>query len=432
MAAYLSVPLEGLGTIEVECLSTYLARIGRIHGVSPYQFVRHLHGWWARENPTDPAVPEYIITSGVTAVCGSGQDTKKLVEILTIATDVPGLRAGTLLFLGNVISNSGRLAIKSHRAWCPACMSEAAHRKVTVYDRLLWRLRNITRCPIHQLELVTACPGCRRKQTRYSGSGDLTCCHLCDATLIPEPGNWRHESRPAFGERDLMELLMISSRQPDKVFDPDAYTSFCAAVDYRGTRRARTWDEVEFRKLTHSLRGRFRPTVHHLLKAAAVVNVPLALMLEEPRAAASVAAVPLQQLWPCKLPMYDKPWYPPERRQATGRALRLALADTQHHAPADPREVAQSQDVSDAAARRWFPVLYGALEALYRRERMAERNRLSLQVIRAFLDDGLLSAYQNGTIPSQDVLMRRVARLTGASIHQARVAYNELMGTTRR
>lgn len=431
MADYLNLPLEGLGSVEVECLSTYIARLAHVHGVSPFQFIHHVKGWWARLHPANPSVPEYMITTGVMSVCGSGDDTRKLVDILTEATGVAGLRTGTLLCLSDVISNSGRLALKPKRAWCPACWSEDLRRDGVIYDRLLWRLLETTRCPIHRLSLLTACPGCGRLQRGYERLGNLAQCQVCRSSLIPPSTTWQVDNTPGFGERDLSELVALSSAQSDKTFDGAAYKVFCAAIAYRNTRRAQDWNEVEFKQLIHSLRDRFSPTLRHLLKAAAVMDVPLRLILEDPKSAAAVANVPARQVWKCEIPLHDRPWYSAEKRKATGEALRAALAASEAGRPVNPREIAAQHQVSDAAAKRWYPILFEALESRYMQSKASEKAIHSINVIRAFVDEGLLDAYRSGAIASQDELFRRIAGKTGASIHYARTVYGELIGKDR-
>lgn len=91
--------------------------------------------------------------------------------------DTAGL---TLLEFAPVLNDPGGLMTRQRR-WCPACIQEDLKGGTPVYERLLWSIRLVTRCPRHDLELRAQCAACgyvhNRELTRRAVSGLCGRCH---------------------------------------------------------------------------------------------------------------------------------------------------------------------------------------------------------------------------------------------------------------
>lgn len=105
------------------------------------------------------------------------------------------IEACTLLPFSGLLC--GKLLLRRRRAWCPICLS-SMEEKNQVYEPLLWRLRDVTMCPIHSVDLVEVCPVCNGPvQEVISRCARVGCCGLC--------GNWMGTKGSVLVHRDDQE-----------------------------------------------------------------------------------------------------------------------------------------------------------------------------------------------------------------------------------
>lgn len=85
---------------------------------------------------------------------------------------------------------TGLLCVKNllrrHRTWCPLCFVSMKS-EPGVYEPLIWRLHDVTVCPMHKVGLVQVCHVCLApKQDVFSPFGRVGCCNRCGAWLGTE------------------------------------------------------------------------------------------------------------------------------------------------------------------------------------------------------------------------------------------------------
>lgn len=229
MADYFYLEPMGLGTLEVESFPSYFCRLARLHGASPATFCKHLSHWWARRSNGAILSTGRIYAPRSAMLCSTQDSLKGYVDAIQRATDVAGLHRTTLLNINRAISRRQTGLVRQCRAWCPACLMEHKVQGSPPYDRLLWAMTSINRCPIHGLHLESSCHECGSNQGHIDSSGDVSICYRCKISLVSESSRWIVSDKPSFGERDCCELVEAISSDSLSVTD-DAFYNFIVAL----------------------------------------------------------------------------------------------------------------------------------------------------------------------------------------------------------
>jgi hypothetical protein len=147
----------GVGMVQVESLTSYIARLSAEHSVSPRKLLcaevlAHI----------GKATQYYASPYHFSAYQING--TRKLAEViavgferLTLRTD---LRHMTLQVWGNVLSPQQLL--RKSKAWCAGCYEERLVAEKPIYELLIWSLDAVTLCTKHNERLCDKCPRCKR------------------------------------------------------------------------------------------------------------------------------------------------------------------------------------------------------------------------------------------------------------------------------
>ena len=147
----------GLGTGDVESLTSYFCRLAHSHGMT----ARNLAAWmlthYAQPIPDDF---KWFRRS----FSGMSIETEQWAARLAELTGIANLDQLTLVPWRQLISNPS-LAPVSDR-WCPCCLSEDKAKNQLPYLRLNWDLAPVTACLHHKIRLVSVCPHCGKSNVR--------------------------------------------------------------------------------------------------------------------------------------------------------------------------------------------------------------------------------------------------------------------------
>lgn len=181
----------GVGTPEVECLTSYIARLAAEHCVSPRKLL-------CREvlAPTGKNTTHYSTSSEFSArlVNGMGQLAKLTVDTLERLTARDDLRYTTTLIWENVLST--HLLLRKKKAWCPICYGEWLNEEKPLYDPLIWTFKIISICPRHHEPLCQLCRYCNRQLpflTTFSYPGFCSNCRTWLGTMAKGGNNYYRE-----------------------------------------------------------------------------------------------------------------------------------------------------------------------------------------------------------------------------------------------
>jgi transcriptional regulator with XRE-family HTH domain len=109
-----------------------------------------------------------------------GQTASCWVRHLNELTGRNDLDALTLLPFADVLCDPRGL-VRPGRQWCPVCLQEDLSNGAQIYERLIWSIRLVSWCPLHDVPLAGTCPNCdhshRAEISRRSLSGFCAQCH---------------------------------------------------------------------------------------------------------------------------------------------------------------------------------------------------------------------------------------------------------------
>jgi AraC-like DNA-binding protein len=168
----------GIGTPEVECLTSYIARLAAEHCVSPRKLLYKEVLAPAGMNTVHYATSSEFSASLINGMGSLAGLTVDALEQLTIRHD---LQYTTTLIWDKVLST--HLLLRTKKAWCPICYEERLSAGRPIYDPLIWAFKIVSLCPRHREPLCQVCPSCRRNLpfiTTFSYPGF---CSKCKAWL---------------------------------------------------------------------------------------------------------------------------------------------------------------------------------------------------------------------------------------------------------
>jgi TniQ protein len=176
----------GVGTPDVESLTSYLARLARAHSVSVrvllVEAIIPLVGRSDLSKATDNSLSAFWTTDS-RALNGTGTIAQVWSQAVATLTGCTDLRHLTLLTWRDVLPT--RELLRRSRAWCPACYEEWRRNGKVVYDPLRWALAVVTGCPRHRRRLRQACPhpNCRRSLPLLASRATPGQCAACGGWL---------------------------------------------------------------------------------------------------------------------------------------------------------------------------------------------------------------------------------------------------------
>jgi hypothetical protein len=273
-------PLEpiGLGTPEVESLSSYTQRIASAQGILPGQLVFRVMTW------LDVGRPEMIgnwAERPRRVRIGHNNNSfthalvwLRLLQRLTGRADLEQLT--TVSWDHNFPARSFQ---RNHLAWCPGCLGEDAE----PYHRLSWMLQPVKGCVRHQVALRSSCPRCHRRLPVVHDRSTVLMCPFCRGNLRLVTGG---EPQGVPSEFDLWSAeevgkIIAASAEWHRPLKWDSATALKTLCKETGFKNA-----AEFARFL----GTSRITCWYWLTGATQPSLPMALRAYH-HAGASLAVV---------------------------------------------------------------------------------------------------------------------------------------------
>ncbi len=176
----------GIGSILVESLTGYIARLAEAHDISPAMLLnRELLPRMQATSSCGTRKAAVLMDSTFLydshVLNGAGEHPPNCVQVLENLTGTKNLRAMTLLRLGEVLSTQHLL--RAQQAWCPGCLEEWRYSGRTIYEPLLWALVCVSFCPAHLCALTVRCPHCQQTLHTLSARSRPGYCCRCQQWL---------------------------------------------------------------------------------------------------------------------------------------------------------------------------------------------------------------------------------------------------------
>jgi transcriptional regulator with XRE-family HTH domain len=149
------LPPVGIGTIGVESLTSYIARLAAEHCVSPRQLLcKEVLTEVGRTSPSYSSSPLFSANTingigNLTEVTVNGFEKLTLRDDLRYTTFLPWKGAVSFLQL-----------LRTRRAWCPSCYEEQIIERGYAYEPLIWAVEIVSICYRHHEQLCHVCPHC--------------------------------------------------------------------------------------------------------------------------------------------------------------------------------------------------------------------------------------------------------------------------------
>lgn len=398
---YFPIAPIGVGTSEVECLSSFMRRFAAGHGVSHYQLVRHLQYRWQHEYDRHLPRCDELKWDGYS---------KNVGLALSALKDCTGLRLAdcTLIALSGVCSGNHVGCIKHVRTWCPRCYTEDLASAHAPYDRLVWRIQGYDRCSTHRHRLLDRCPRCNSQLRSDKCYVEPHLCSFCHFDLSKGSRRSHFAPRPSRGEPQLEELVAnlgalgkIRKRSPLRQF-------------FRYAKLDEDALPKELGELFHQRNRLVVPQLSSLVAFSSYFNISLVDLIANPRAAAQQARLDIQGALPDRR----------HKKVIVGRLERAAWfkAELERELKARPpyvslAEFCRSRNYTLSGAQQCFGLLTAKIARRYRAWRCASREEMRKRVDLAIRKRKRILA----TMPIK-AAVAVIANECGAPIHVVRAA----------
>lgn len=177
------IPPIGIETPSVESLTSLITRLSEAHCVPTSVLI---------SKTISPALKKIFLKSKDSrglraffnrshALNGYGDMAEDFIQALERLAFQNNLQFLTLSNWKGVLVEKGLL--RNIKVWCPLCYQEYRNSKKTVYDHLLWTIKEVNVCPVHQHPLQVTCPHCGRENTWLTWDIRVGYCPNCQCWL---------------------------------------------------------------------------------------------------------------------------------------------------------------------------------------------------------------------------------------------------------
>jgi hypothetical protein len=173
----------GIGTAQVESLTSYLGRLAVAHRVSVSKLVLEEIAPLFRQ----PRARGSLLAANSRGLLRVNDLSKEFVWVLQRLTGRLDLPYLTILPWAQVMSSQE--TVHPQRAWCSGCLEEQRTRGEVIYEFLWWSFQCIEICPQHAQPLQTQCPHCHQQQAWLGARSQAGYCSACQTWLgiVPDP-----------------------------------------------------------------------------------------------------------------------------------------------------------------------------------------------------------------------------------------------------
>lgn len=177
----------GVGTPYTESLTSYLNRLAYEHCLTPKQLIMRevapqIMGQDFEASLLKKKVSTLFANSDAKpALNGMKVMTQNLTQALEVLTQRKDIKFLSFLSWKEVIN--GRGLFRQYRAWCPQCYEQWQSENKSVYDPLIWSLRDVNYCIHHRCHLVDKCPYCSSNLPVIANFLQLGYCSQCKLWL---------------------------------------------------------------------------------------------------------------------------------------------------------------------------------------------------------------------------------------------------------
>jgi hypothetical protein len=259
----------GIETKTSESLTSYISRVAEEHSITPGLLIgKIITPYLKKEYLSNTAsrgggglFKDGLSLNGVDT---SAQDLVKILEELTTRNDLSLL---TLLPWKKFFPTRGLM--RSKKAWCSLCLQNMKMNNMPIYEPLLWRIKEVSVCPLHHLNLITQCPTCNHENQILSRESRNGYCLQCSEWLgNEETGHNSHNyNQWDLWKADALSELIINSNIASRhIFDGRIQVFLEKASAEIGTNKFITYLAVPKSTYYSWIRDNKTPSIKYLLR----------------------------------------------------------------------------------------------------------------------------------------------------------------------
>ena len=165
----------GIGTILIESLTSYIARLALAHCVYPGILMKKIIQSLIDKKYSSNNL--YQIYSHTGVINGTGDMALDIADALVKLTCQHRLASLTLTSLSKLMPS--RKLLHKYKLWCPQCYENWHIDNQEIYEPLIWKLKPVTVCHIHNLPLQQYCPHCQKQNYHLAWKTRSDYCSDC-------------------------------------------------------------------------------------------------------------------------------------------------------------------------------------------------------------------------------------------------------------
>lgn len=198
---YFVAPLY-IGSAEIESLTSYISRLALAHCVYPGILMERVLKKVVNKKHGSANLHNLYSYTG--AINGTGTMGLDLVAALEQLTSQKQLDLLTLASFSELIPS--RKLFHEHRKWCPQCFDSWKRQQHELYEPLIWKIKAVEVCSIHNSPLQDKCPYCDRPNYHLAWKTRPGYCSNCDR-FLGEVDRYKHLS---IEDKDLNWYLWVN------------------------------------------------------------------------------------------------------------------------------------------------------------------------------------------------------------------------------
>ncbi|BAU65469.1 TetR family transcriptional regulator [Stanieria sp. NIES-3757] len=174
-----SITPIGIGNSLIESLTSYISRLALAHCVYPGILMERVVSSVIDKKYSSADIHKlYSFTDAINGTGVMGLDIVNALEKLTFQNRLSLL---TLTNLSELIPS--RKLLHDYKLWCPQCYRNCHTRSEEIYEPLIWKLKTVAVCSIHNLPLQEFCPYCLKKNYHLAWKTRPGYCSQCGQWL---------------------------------------------------------------------------------------------------------------------------------------------------------------------------------------------------------------------------------------------------------
>ncbi|MGE7763822.1 TniQ family protein [Peribacillus sp. NPDC096540] len=204
-------PME-LGTFHCESMTSYITRLAEVHCIKLGTLVNKviaptLNKDFILQSAKRGGNRFYDGAKALNGVSKSSKDLVEAVEKLTLRNDLMNLN---LTKWEEVLTCRGLM--KESLSWCPSCLREFRNKYGYEYFPLLWFIKPVKYCYVHQTKLITKCEDCKKGIPVLHRNSLNGRCPYCNSNLINkvEDKDDNELEKQLFIAKSIGEIISIS------------------------------------------------------------------------------------------------------------------------------------------------------------------------------------------------------------------------------